>query len=294
MGIVWELDFYSRPIVDEQQKKIWELLVCQSPQDTSTDMASLFRYTQFCPSTQVNSIWLRTALESALAEATQPPDRIRFFRQPMANMITKACSELDIAAQPSRRTFALNHWLQQRLLEVYPTDPGYQPGTSPTISSPVLPPQALPEALVGQSWAFVNLTCDELSQMSTWAVDFGDAFPPQMLGLSPDVLIPGVVIFSPRALPMAGWMSGLDLVFLKLQAQPIPSLGKLPSQLILETGIRDRWVLASFTDVPTLKEARAFEAAKQEAHQVHFLAVQSHPQAETFAGFWLLQEVNLA
>jgi hypothetical protein len=28
MTIVWELDFYSRPILDENKKKIWELLIC--------------------------------------------------------------------------------------------------------------------------------------------------------------------------------------------------------------------------------------------------------------------------
>ncbi|WP_143874467.1 Tab2 family RNA-binding protein, partial [Nostoc linckia] len=43
----------------------------------------------------------------------------------------------------------------------------------------------------------------------------------------------------------------------------------------------------------TLAEAKGFEEAQQKANGVHFLGVQSNPQAESFAGFWLLQEVSL-
>ena len=35
------------------------------------------------------------------------------------------------------------------------------------------------------------------------------------------------------------------------------------------------------------------ELAKQDARGVHFLAIQSDPNSESFAGFWLLQELNL-
>ncbi|MEO0970614.1 MAG: Tab2/Atab2 family RNA-binding protein, partial [Cyanobacteria bacterium J06639_18] len=33
MGSIWELDYYSRPILDEDQKKVWEVLICESPLD---------------------------------------------------------------------------------------------------------------------------------------------------------------------------------------------------------------------------------------------------------------------
>ncbi|MCC5618131.1 Tab2/Atab2 family RNA-binding protein, partial [Nostoc sp. CHAB 5836] len=39
--------------------------------------------------------------------------------------------------------------------------------------------------------------------------------------------------------------------------------------------------------------AKGFEEAKQKANGVHFIGVQSDPKAQSFAGFWLLQEVNL-
>jgi hypothetical protein len=42
-----------------------------------------------------------------------------------------------------------------------------------------------------------------------------------------------------------------------------------------------------------MAQAKEFEEAKQKAKGVHFLAVQSSPQTESFAGFWLLQEIDL-
>lgn len=44
---VWELDFCSRPIVDERGKKVWELLIC--------DPDRSFEYSQFFPNNKINS-----------------------------------------------------------------------------------------------------------------------------------------------------------------------------------------------------------------------------------------------
>ena len=288
MGTVWELDFYSRPILDENKKKVWEVLVCESPRDTLRTSDSLFRYAQYCPSTQVNSVWLQEAIKSAIAQAPQPPDEIRFFRRQMTNMITKACDDLGIASQISRRTVALNQWLQERLEVVYPEHPGYQPGTNPSVSYETTAPQPLPDALRGQKWAFATLEASTFADLQEWDISFGEAFPLHLLKLAPDTRIPGLVIFSPRALALAGWMSGLELAFLKAD------LNTTNPRLLLETGESDRWILANLA-VPQLQtEARNFEATKAQAQQVHFLAVQSDPDAESFAGFWLLQELNLA
>jgi hypothetical protein len=30
MGTIWELDFYSRPLRDEEGKKVWEVVICQT------------------------------------------------------------------------------------------------------------------------------------------------------------------------------------------------------------------------------------------------------------------------
>ncbi len=286
MGSIWEIDFYSRPLLDENQKKVWEVLVCESPSDTRTKIDSLFRYAQYCPSTQVNSVWLRTALEEAISKATEAPKKIRFFRRQMSNMITKACKDLGIPAQPSRRTLVLNQWLQQRMEEVYPKEPGYEAVTNPSVRLENPLPQRLPDALEGQQWAFVTLPGADFAQMHEWEIGFGEAFPLELAQVSPQARIPGVLIFSPRALPLAGWMSGLELAWLKFDQ----SLG---ARLLLETGGTESWILANINNPQTLAEAKGFEEAKQKANGVHFITVQSDPQAESFAGFWLLQEVNL-
>ena len=145
MATVWELDFYSRPILDERQKKRWEVLICESPLDICCQPESLFRFSQFCANTEVNSIWLRDTLAQAIAQAPRAPKKIRFFRRPMTNMIVKACQELGISAQPSRRTLALQQWLEQRLQNVYPNDPNYQPNANPSIALAASVPQPLPE-----------------------------------------------------------------------------------------------------------------------------------------------------
>lgn len=286
MGSIWEIDFYSRPIVDENQKKIWEVLVCESFTDVRTEPNSLFRFAKYCPSTQVNSVWLRTALEEAIKEAGVSPVKFRFFRRQMNNMIAKACEDLGIPAQPSRRTFALNQWLQQRMEEVYPQEPGYQAVTNPSVRMEVPAPQRLPDALIGQQWAFVSLEAAAFAEMPEWDIGFGEAFPLENTGVKPETKIPGIIILSPRAVPLAGWMSGLELANIKFDSKQTP-------QLLLETGVTESWILASFKDPKMIAEAKGFETAKQQANGVHFLAVQSNPEVEAFAGFWLLQDPNL-
>ncbi|MDZ8094258.1 MAG: Tab2/Atab2 family RNA-binding protein [Nostoc sp. DedQUE05] len=286
MGSIWEIDFYSRPILDANQKKVWEVLVCESPLDIGAKVDSLFRYAQYCPSTQVNSVWLRTALQEAINQAGKAPIKIRFFRRQMNNMITKACQDLGIPAQPSRRTLVLNQWLEQRMEEVYPQETGYQGGTNPSVRLEKPLPQRLPDALEGQQWIFVTLDAADFADMPEWEIGFGEAFPLELAKVSPEARIPGILIFSSRALPLAGWMSGLELAFLKFDASQ-------EARLLLETGVTESWIVANIKKPQILAEAKAFEAAKQKANGVHFIGVQSDPKAESFAGFWLLQEVNL-
>ncbi|MBE9181365.1 Tab2/Atab2 family RNA-binding protein [Oculatella sp. LEGE 06141] len=286
MSVIWELDFYSRPVLDDKNKKLWEVLICESPTSVQQSSESLFRYSHFCSNTEVNSVTLRTAIEDAIAQAPNSPDRVRFFRRQMNNMITKACEEAGLSAKPSRRTIALNQWLQQRMQEVYPTYPTYQPGSNISVNLGESPPQPLPDALLGERWAFVTLEAKDFDDMPDWDISFGESFPPALVGLAPETRIPGIIIFSSRALPMAGWMSGVELAFLRLSINP--------ARLVLETGATDSWIVANLTTPALLSEAKTFETAKQQANQVHFLAVQTNPDSEAFAGFWLMQELNLS
>lgn len=286
MTTVWELDFYSRPVLDENQKKLWELLVCESPLDVRTQPDSLFRYAEFCPNTEVNSVRLREALERAIEQAPKPPDRIRFFRRQMNNMITKACQDAGIPAYASRRTLAIDQWIRERMEQVYPKLPNYQAGENPSVNLPQPQPQSLPDALLGEKWSFVTLEAIAFDDMPDWDIAFGESFPLEMAGVAPDTPIPGLIIYSARALPLAAWMSGLELASVRFSLEPAPCL-------VLETGATESWILASVSTPALQTEVKNFEAAKQKAKQVHFLAVQSDPNSESFAGFWLLRELNL-
>jgi RNA-binding protein Tab2/Atab2 len=286
MGIVWEIDYYSRPVLDEDGKKLWELLACESPMTTARSPESLFRYAQYCPSTTVNSAWLGQALQAAKAPA--PPTKIRFFRRQMNNMIVRACQDLGLDAKISRRTIALNRWLQERMEQVYPQEETYQEVKTPTATVKYQPiaPQALPDALQGQKWTSVSLNASAFAEMSEWQIDFSEGFPLELAGLDPEASIPGIIIFSGRAFPLAAWMSGLELGFLKFDASARP-------RLLLETGANESWILADLVSPQTQTEAKRFEQSKQQANGVHFIAVQSDPQTQSFAGFWLLQELTL-
>ena len=286
MATIWELDFYSRPILDERQKKLWELLICQSPISINEATDSLYRYSEFTNSQQVNSIWLGRAIEKAIAQAPEPPEKIRFFRRQMNNMIAKACGELAIPIALSRRTYLLNQWLEQRMEEVYPTYPGYQPGTNSSGQYMNSVPQPLPDALIGEKWTFVSLEAGAFTEMSEWDIDFGEVFPLTMMNLTPNSLIPGLIIYSSRAQPIAAWISGLELAFVQFNHGS-------PARLLLNTGGNDCWILANLTNPSIIAEAKTFSEAKSKAKEVHFLAVQSDPESESFAGFWLLQEINI-
>ncbi len=288
MGKIWELDFYSRPIIDENNKKIWEILICESPTTIDTDTEKLFRYSQFCSNTEVNSITLQGAIASAREKAGETPSKIRFFRRQMNNMILKGCEDAGIPAVPSRHTYILNQWLEERMRSFYPLQEGYDKKAS--ISASVQYPQSnavnLPDALKGDKkdkWALVTLKAEDLLEMSEWDIGFSEAFPLKIANITPETTIPGLIVFSSRALPLAGWMSGLELGYLRLETGEYP-------RICLETGVSDSWVLVNLTDKNTLAEAEGFEIAKKQANGVHFLAIQSSPESQSFEAFWLLLE----
>lgn len=286
----WELDFYSRPILDENQKKRWEVLICERPAGIDSNIDDLFRFSKFCASSTVNSVWLREAMEEAIAKASTPPDRVCFFRRQMTNMITKACTDANLAVNISRNTLALDQWLQQRMVDTYPEMEGYNADSNPSVSYPPSQPQPLPDALLGEKWAIVSLEATALTEMPEWDITFGGAFPLKLVSVRDDTPIPGLIIYSSRATPLAAWMSGLELSSLNYQ----PAMGQIPARLVLETGSADAWVISPLSSDALKRDAQTFETAKKAANDVHFIAIQSSPESESFAGFWLLKELHLA
>lgn len=108
----WELDCYSRPVVAVGGKKLWEVLI--------TDSTGSFRFLKTLPSNQVNSKELRATVEELFEQSDVKPNTIRYFRGAMFNMIKIALSELDVVGRPSRCTYAVAQWLEERHRDVYP------------------------------------------------------------------------------------------------------------------------------------------------------------------------------
>jgi hypothetical protein len=288
----WELDYYSRPILEPDGKKRWELLICSTPEISATGEGPgdgpehSFRWVMPCPASSVNSIWLKEALEQALGAAAAqgfgPPRRLRCWRASMRTMVQRAAEGLGLELVPSRRTYALVSWLQEREREVYPQEPGYMAGPLAPPPQPIRPIAVpLPEAARGESWAWATLPLEALAGATEWELGFAGLvpLPPD---LSPQVPVPGIRLFSSaRALALAGWLAGLEPVRLEISGQ----------QLVLEAGLEDRWLLSDLPADEAKAAAAAFAAARQQAGGLQFLAVQAREDDQRFEGFWLLRDL---
>jgi len=278
----WELDFYSRPIQDEQGRKRWELLVCSTP---SLEMESMFRFVSRCPADSVNSLWLQQALGEALAESQEQgfprPRRIRSWRSSTRTMVQRSAQALGLELVPSRRCYALTDWLRQREEGVYPQEHGFlagplapQPATARSVAMP------LPEAARGQRWQWVNLPVTTLREAWNWDVGFASLLPVPS-HLNGDISVPGIqIIGAERALATAGWLAGLEPVQLMIDQ----------GQLILEAGLEDRWRFSALSSGEADAAQAALARGRAEVGGLQFIAVQAGVGEERLAGFWMLQD----
>jgi hypothetical protein len=280
----WELDYYARPIVEADGKKRWELLICSTP--SALEQEPAFRWIQTCPAGSVNSIWLREALEQAIAAAADAglaaPRRLRCWRGAMRTMVQRAAEGLGVELVPSRRCYSLVTWLQQRERSVYPQEKGYLAGPLAPPTEPIRPvPLPLPEAARGESWAWALLTAGDLADAAQWEIDFA-GLGPLPRELDPAAAIPGIRLFGgPRALAIAGWLAGLEPVRLEISGR----------QLVLEAGLDDRWLLSDLDTAATSAATAALQTARDAAAGLQFLAVQEGPSDQRFTGFWMLQDL---
>ncbi len=283
MSKIWELDFYSRPLLDANNKKVWELLICDRDRE--------FEWVRECPSSEVNSEWLAKQLTDCVATTGQNPIKIRFFRPSMTNIIIRACSLAGIKGQASRRVFTMSAWLAERMQSIYPNRDGFQavdPNPLPLKVLAAQDPKPVPDALMGERWISVSLKAEDFADASEWSMDFGELL--DISSLEPEAIISGIIIISARATALAAWMSGVDPVFLKFERNLMGDR----TQMQLEASADARWVLANLQapkDKEAIAQGAAFEKAKQNAEGFHFLAVQTSPDIENFAGFWMLKEV---
>ena len=283
MSKIWELDFYSRPLLDNNNKKIWELLIC--------DRDRQFEWVRECPSTDVNSEWLAKQLTECVESSGEMPIKIRFFRPSMTNIIIRGCNLAGIKGQASRRVFTMSAWLAERMAHIYPNRDGFQavdPNPLPLKVLAAQDPKPIPDALMGDRWISVALKAGDFAEAKDWSMDFSELL--DISDLDPDTIISGIIIISSRATALAAWMSGVDPVFIKFERNLLGDR----SQMQLEASADARWTLASLQapkDQVAIAQGAAFETAKQNSQGFHFLAVQKDANEEHFAGFWMLKEV---
>ena len=165
----WQLDFCSRPMKDERGKKMWELLIC--------DETRSFEHAEFFPNNRINSVELSKAIDRVIQAQGARPRRFKFFRSQMQTIITRACNDAGIDPLPSRRCQTLTKWLDWRVENVYKQHPGFDGQASPMMGFEASSPRPLPDALRGESWAFVALPLvgvrEEIEQVKKNKV-FGD------------------------------------------------------------------------------------------------------------------------
>jgi hypothetical protein len=259
---IWQADFYRRPQPDETGQVLWDLLIC--------DQTRNFEYEATCLQREANSSWVASQLQLAAGE--QQPDLIQVFRPQSLSLIEQAGRNLGISVEPTRRTLALKQWLQEKH---YP------------ISVEKPPPVPLPENLWGEKWRFATLQAGDVEDMfcdrPIPILDTPDFLLPINLGLASTLPVPGIVIYGGRqSMRLARWLQTSHPVALNYQAGA-------PDGLVLEAGLADRWIVATFEDQEVTAAARIYEQRKQQSRGLHFLLVQPDDSGMTYSGFWLLQ-----
>eukprot|EP01023_Acetabularia_acetabulum_P012919 TRINITY_DN1610_c0_g1_i2.p1 TRINITY_DN1610_c0_g1~~TRINITY_DN1610_c0_g1_i2.p1 ORF type:complete len:387 (+),score=52.04 TRINITY_DN1610_c0_g1_i2:50-1162(+) len=280
----WQIDFCSRPMLDERKKKIWEILIC-SPDKS-------FQFSQYIPNNKINSATLKGVISEILSQpGAKKPERCLFFRGQMKTIISRALDDLQIKPIPSRRCFTLMQWLEDRIETVYKKDPRYDEKAVTVFQLDLGSPQEIPEPLRGEAWEFVKFPLSALkTELQTLDKNVGGGFGKNLdlaqircSDMSEDTEIPGVTVFSRRALPLAAWTNGLEIAGIKADTER--------ACLLLETGVMDRWRYGSYPKTEgAAQEAQEWEAAKVDTRGLHFLAIMETPDDEECAGIWLLQD----
>ena len=281
----WELDFYSRPILEPNGKKRWELIISSTKNFKTFD---IFLWNKRCPANEVNSIWLTQALNEALNDAIKKgwakPSKIRFWRSSMKSIIKKSLESLGIEGLVSRRTYDLFDRIEFLEKEIYPNEKGYVKGVlAPNFASYIeSSPKPLPEAVRGDALTISEISISELKLSQNWPIEFGDIFPIHE-PFNDNQSVPGLRLFSKeRSLALAAWFSSLEPVKLVIRE----------NQLILEASEDDKWLVTDFPNKEANKLNEKFLNNKKNSMGYQFISIQSTPFEEKFAGFWMLRDVE--
>jgi len=266
---IWELDLCSRPILSENGKSLWEL--------TITDADKSFVFSEFFLSNNINSSSLEKVLKKLLStKGVLYPNSCLYFRSQIENIISRALSRLNITAIPSRRCYGLTSLLKERMTTTLKENPGFTPGNnySLTTNNPII--KNLPDALRGDRWAFVQLPYSVLIE-ETEKIFQGEIFGscPKLKWIQKEMksetVVPGVVVYSERAFPLAAWTNSHELAEISCDYEN--------DCIMIDLGINQRWLYSRYRSSQAAKrEAQEWEKYKRIAKGLHFLAVQSEDE----------------
>lgn len=272
---IWQSDLL-RFSASTKEKDRWLLLIC--------DRDGRMIHEAQCPQNEVNGQWLTTQLQQATQ--TQIPDKIQVFRPQIVGLFTIATESLNIPLETTRRTPAIKEKLRQ-----------YTETNLSVISSRNYlsldrpPPQNLPENIWGENWSIVSISAGEIVNFVTdRPIPFRD-LPESLLTtnakLDPTTKVPGIVVYGgKKSSIIARWLA---------KEQPV-ALNYIPTEigksggLVLESGLVDRWIFATFESVAVAQAAKAYEQNKKFSQGLHFLLLQPDDSGMTYTGFWLLKD----
>lgn len=275
---IWEVDCYRRPLQDAGGNPLWELTIC--------DSEGGLRYSAMCPQSGVSSEWVTREMKRVLETECAMPEQVRVFRPQALNLLEAACGTIAVPLIPTRRTPTLKQYLRQ-LAQEYPAHSGYTGQAYDPVAIDKPPPLPLDENLLGQQWQFAALPAADLADAFTGRMipilELPEELLPLKLGLASTTPVPGVVIEGGRrSLRLAQWIQ---------ESRPfsLNYIAGAPDGLVLEAGLSDRWIIATFDNAEVTTAAQEFEHRKQATQGLHFLLVQPDNAGITYSGFWLLQ-----
>ena len=276
--LIWEIDFYRRPLQDTTGNPLWELVIC--------DNQGQLKFTTTCPQAKANSDWIKEQLQQLFAKGSPKPDQVRIFRPQSVSLVEKACQNWGIAVEPTRRTPLLKQFLKN-LSKDYSGLPGFTNQPYDPIHLEPPPPLPLNQDLWGEQWRFAAIAATDLYTLFTERMipilDTPESLLPLNLNLASTALVPGIVIDGGRkSMQLARWIAEVQPVALNYASGD-------PDGLILEVGLVDRWVVATFQDADVRRAAQSYEQRKQQSAGLHFLLVQPDDSGMTYTGFWILR-----
>ena len=201
----------------------------------------------------------------------------------MKTMIKRAADQIGIELISSRRTYSLLEWLIDRERNLYPHQKGYigvnlAPPANP-ITNQAIP---LPEEVRGESWSFASLSLNTLREADEWEIEFSNLIPIKD-SIDENIFIPGIRLFSSqRSLALAAWLGGLEPAKLLIQG----------TQIILEAGQADRWLVTDVEEEAKNAIKKNFQNAKRDADGLQFISVQKSAEQNSLDGFWMLRDIG--